>query len=72
VLFLRGRIVEKMELKIYNRWGELVFESNNQLTGWDGTYKGELVQPAVFVYHLKVYCIDGQEYFKKGNVTVIR
>ncbi|PKP47133.1 MAG: hypothetical protein CVT95_06045 [Bacteroidetes bacterium HGW-Bacteroidetes-12] len=72
VLFVRGRLVEKMELKIYNRWGELVFESNNQTNGWDGTYKDELVQPNVFVYYLKVYCVDGQEYFKKGNVTVIR
>lgn len=72
VLFLRGRYVEEMTLKIYNRWGELVFETNKQNVGWDGTYKGKLVDPAVFVYHLTVKCIDGQEYFKKGNVTVIR
>ena len=61
-----------MTLKIYDRWGELVFESNKQSIGWNGTYKGELVEPAVFVYYLTITCIDEQEYFKKGNITVIR
>jgi gliding motility-associated-like protein len=72
VLYLRGRNVESMYLKIYNRWGELVFETDKQNVGWDGTYKGKPVDPAVFVYHLSVICVDKQEYFKKGNVTVIR
>ncbi|TXB66021.1 T9SS type B sorting domain-containing protein [Vicingus serpentipes] len=72
VLYVRGRYVEEMELKIYDRWGELLFETTKQDVGWDGTYKGNKVDPAVYVYHLSVKCIDGQEYFKKGNVTVIR
>lgn len=72
VLFLRGRNVQSMHLKIYDRWGELVFETQQQNIGWDGKYKGKPVDPAVYVYHLSVVCVDGQEYFKKGNVTVIR
>ena len=72
VLFVRGQTVEKVNLKIYDRWGELVFETNKQSLGWDGKYKGALVDPGVFVYHIEVTCIDGQEYFNKGNVTVIR
>ncbi len=72
VLYVRGRYVEEMELKIYDRWGELLFETTKQNVGWDGSFKGNKVDPAVYVYHLSVKCIDGQEYFKKGNVTVIR
>jgi gliding motility-associated-like protein len=72
ILLVRGRTIKKMVLKIYDRWGELVFETNQQAIGWNGTYKDALVDPGVFVYHLQVTCIDGQEYFKKGNVTVIR
>ena len=72
ILSVRGKTIEKIYLKIYERWGELVFETNKQIEGWDGTYKGKLVDPAVFVYHLEITCVDGQEYFKKGNVTVIR
>ena len=72
ILFLRGRHVETMNLIIYNRWGEQVFETNTQNKGWDGTYKDKPVEPGVFVYYLTATCVDGQEYFNKGNITVIR
>jgi gliding motility-associated-like protein len=72
VLFVRGENIERMYLAIYNRWGELVFDTNDQSIGWDGTYRGKPVDPAVFVYHLELDCVDGQNYLKKGNVTVIR
>ena len=49
-----------------------MFETTAQRAGWDGTYKGEPVDPAVFVYWLEATCADGQTYFTKGNVTVIR
>jgi len=72
VLRVRGRIVEKMYLAIYNRWGEMVFETNNQNTGWDGNYKGRTADPGVFTYYLKGNCIDGQEFLQKGNITLLR
>lgn len=71
-LFVRGRNVASMELKIFDRWGEVVFSTRDQAEGWDGSYKGKPVDPAVYVYWLTVRCIDGQDYFHKGNVTVIR
>ncbi len=72
VLYLRGEYIDEMDLKIFDRWGELVFETDKPSVGWDGTYKGEPVEPAVFVYHLRVKCWGGEEFFKKGNITVIR
>jgi gliding motility-associated-like protein len=72
VLYIRGEYIEQLDLKIFDRWGELVFETDKQAKGWDGTYKGEPVEPAVFVYHVKVKCLGGEEFFKKGNITVIR
>lgn len=72
VLYLRGDNITRMHLAIYNRWGELVFETRDQNIGWDGTFRGEPVDPAVFVYHLEADCGDGQRFFDKGNVTVIR
>lgn len=71
-LFVRGSSLQSLHLMIYDRWGELVFQTNDPQVGWDGTYKGKLVDPAVFVYHMRVVCIGGSEYFKKGNITVIR
>tara|TARA_B100000809_G_scaffold212494_1_gene216499 strand:- start:6461 stop:8614 length:2154 start_codon:yes stop_codon:yes gene_type:complete len=71
LLFVRGAI-DEMSIKIYNRWGELVFESVNQSLGWDGTFNGAPVTPGVFVYHLITRCAESTETLKKGNLTVIR
>jgi gliding motility-associated-like protein len=65
------------ELKIFNRWGELVFENGNfdpgvEEMGWDGTWQGDLVNPAVFVWYAKVRLVDGTERILKGDVTVMR
>ncbi len=60
-------------LRIYNRWGELVFESRD-IDGyrWDGTFRGRPVNPGVFVYYLEGICLDGEQLLIKGNITVIR
>ncbi|MCB0518026.1 MAG: gliding motility-associated C-terminal domain-containing protein [Lewinellaceae bacterium] len=72
VLYFRSNIVDKMELAIYNRWGQKVFESNDINVGWDGTYKGKPLPPDVFGFYLKAVCFNGQEFFKKGNITLLR
>ncbi len=78
VLFIRGSGIKEMTFIIYNRWGEKVFQlaiSNYQLSidnGWDGTYKGKKVSEGVYVYYLEATGIDGEEYFQKGNITLIR
>jgi gliding motility-associated-like protein len=71
-LYVRGQNLEEITFKIFNRWGELVFESIDQEVGWDGTFKGKVVDPDVYVYHLQVVCFDGQENLIKGNITVLR
>lgn len=72
VLFVRGGGITDLKFSVFDRWGNKVFETENQNTGWDGTYKGNLAEPAVFVYYLEAICGDGQTYFEKGNVTLIR
>lgn len=72
VLYVRGPYVYEMIFRIYNRWGEMVFESTDQSIGWDGTYKGRPCDPDVYDYYLDVYCVDGQKSIIKGNVTLVR
>lgn len=72
ILYVRGGLIKSMEWQVYNRWGELVFQSDHPSKGWDGIYKGKAADPGVFVYHLKATCFDNQNFFKKGNVTLIR
>ena len=72
VLYVRGNYIEKMTFRIYNRWGQKVFESQDQSVGWDGTFEGRDADPAVFDYYLEVTCIGQRTFFKKGNITLIR
>jgi len=72
VLYVRGGIVKEILFRIYNRWGEKVFESTSLDNGWDGTFKGELLPPDVYDYYLLVECVGGLKNQLQGNVTLIR
>jgi gliding motility-associated-like protein len=68
----QARGVSQYDLKIYNRWGELLFESKDQQQGWDGYYKGELMPMGVYVYRLELLYENGRREVKLGDVTLIR
>jgi len=72
VLYVEGLSLDEVFFAIYNRWGEKVYESNDITEGWDGTFNGEVVCPDVYGYYLRVKCTDGNEIFRKGNVSVLR
>ena len=60
-------------LKIFNRWGEKLFESKHPVDEqWDGTYQGEPVQQGVYVYYAEVIAFDGELYKYSGTVTLLR
>lgn len=66
-----GNCIATMTFSIYNRWGELVFETNDQNTCWDGTYKGKKVNSDVFVFKLNAILLNGKEVNQSGNLTVL-
>ncbi|HEY1040228.1 MAG TPA: PKD domain-containing protein, partial [Bacteroidia bacterium] len=72
VLYVRSNFVTELYFAVYNRWGEMVFETTDIKKGWDGIYKGMKSDPGVFGYYLKYKCNNGEESFRKGNVTLIR
>ncbi|MEO1437924.1 MAG: gliding motility-associated C-terminal domain-containing protein, partial [Bacteroidota bacterium] len=72
LLFVRGNVITDFYFAVYNRWGERVFETENQSIGWDGQFRGQQLPPDVFGYYLRAVCLDGQEFFKKGNVSILR
>jgi gliding motility-associated-like protein len=72
VLYVRGAILERILFRVFNRWGEMVFESSDKDYGWDGTFKGKMMDPDTYDYYLKAVCIDKQEKIIKGNVTLMR
>jgi gliding motility-associated-like protein len=72
VLFVRGQLIEGMLFRVFDRWGEMVFESTDRTIGWDGTFRGKQLDPDVYDYYLKAVCIDGAESIVKGNITLMR
>ena len=72
VLYIRSNFVTEVYLTIYDRWGEKLFETNDIKNGWDGTYKGKKLDQGVYGYYMTFKCNNGQESFKKGNITLLR
>jgi gliding motility-associated-like protein len=67
--------IKYIELRIFDRWGEKVFESNDLDAQWDGTYRGEKVAPGIYSYTLDVNANEGNvnhAFHLKGTVTLIR
>src|SRR5690554_3770094 len=67
-----GGCFKYMELRIYNRWGELMFVSNDENECWDGTFRGERVNTGSYAYYFKGIQIDGKEVSFSGNINLIR
>lgn len=71
-LYVRSKVISEHYFAVYDRWGRMVFETADIDKGWDGKYKGEEADPAVFVWYLRAKCYNGEELQKKGNVTLVR
>ncbi len=72
VLYVKGGPFKSMYFRVYNSWGEKLFESTKQEDGWDGNYKGDKVQIGVYVWILDVEMYDGQQIRKTGDVTILK
>lgn len=67
-----NRYLTYFSLSVFDRWGEKLFETSDFDSCWDGTYKGKLLNPDVFVYYIKAICGERKEIIKKGNVTLLK
>jgi gliding motility-associated-like protein len=72
VFEIYGQGIKEVNLTIFNRWGELVYKTNSQYAGWDGTYKGELQLPQVFTYHAVITFLNDKKLDKTGSITLVR
>ncbi|MEO7523438.1 MAG: PKD domain-containing protein [Ferruginibacter sp.] len=69
---VKGYGIGKMDWKIYNRWGQLVYHTSNRKQSWDGMFKGKLLPTDVYAYTLDVIFTDGKKYRKTGDITLLR
>ncbi|MDF2436242.1 MAG: hypothetical protein K0Q95_618 [Bacteroidota bacterium] len=64
--------IDDVDFSIYNRWGQLVFHTNDKTVGWDGKFNGLPLNPGVFAYRLSGKIPDGGTVDRKGNITLVR
>ncbi len=72
-VFTSGFDPYDFNLKLFNRWGEIIYESNNAEFGWDGTYHGKIAQEGVYVWKIEFKTRKNDERIQlHGNVLLIR
>ncbi|MHC1706399.1 MAG: gliding motility-associated C-terminal domain-containing protein [Bacteroidales bacterium] len=69
-----GTDITYFNIKIFNRWGEMIFESSDMSEGWDGRYKGDIVPDGVYAYFIRYAtpCSFEQKFKKEGYVLLLR
>jgi gliding motility-associated-like protein len=73
IIYVDGWGIEKLNsFRIYNRWGELVFESNDLKIGWNGVYKHSPQPSDTYVYQVEGEFYGGESFTKSGTITLIR
>jgi gliding motility-associated-like protein len=72
VFYVYGGPFKSFVCKIYNSWGNEVFESNKQSEGWDGKFKGADQAIGVYIYVIVAVTEDGEEHKLSGDVTLLR
>ncbi|MEX1190928.1 MAG: gliding motility-associated C-terminal domain-containing protein [Brumimicrobium sp.] len=71
-LCVLGGCVQEVNLQIFNRWGEKIFETIDENDCWDGTFNGEKVNTGTYIYKLRGVRVDGTEFEDAGNLNVLK
>jgi gliding motility-associated-like protein len=72
VFFVFGQFVEKFEMNIFNRWGELLFTTDNLDTGWDGKFKGVTQPEGTYAFIANLTDQTGRTFKRSGSVVLLR
>ena len=69
---IKGLYIRDYNIKIFNRWGDKVFESSDMNVDWDGYYNGKLSQMDAYIWIIKAIGVDDVSWPMMGTVTIIR
>lgn len=72
ILYVDGLGITNMVFRVYNRYGQMVFESTDQSIGWNGTFNQEPLNPATFAWTLEYSLVSGESGKQNGNVTLLK
>ena len=67
-----GTGIKITDMQIFNRWGQLIFQTNALGAGWDGSYKGQPAEPGVYAYKIRVTADNGNIKDLSGHVSLLK
>jgi gliding motility-associated-like protein len=67
-----GKSIKNIDMRVYDRWGEMVFFSTGTDPVWDGTLQGKPMNTAVFIYLIRIDFLNGVSWYRKGDITLLR
>ncbi|MEX0967331.1 MAG: gliding motility-associated C-terminal domain-containing protein [Bacteroidia bacterium] len=69
---VKGRGIKSCKIQIYDRWGQKIYEGDKLDEGWDGTYKGKVVESNAYLYQVSAIGHGGGARHISGSVTLLR
>ncbi len=69
---IAGQDIKEIEFNIIDRWGNIIFQSQDKNFQWDGTYNESKCNSGVYAYFVNVSYSNGKEETLSGNITIIR
>lgn len=72
IFYAVGGNIKTFEMTIFDRWGELIFTSNDISFGWDGTYLGNKCQDGTYIWKIKISDFEDEEHYYVGHVNLLR
>ncbi|MEP7372743.1 MAG: gliding motility-associated C-terminal domain-containing protein [Chitinophagaceae bacterium] len=72
ILFVYGNYINKLDMRIFNQWGEQIIMITDKTRGWDGTHRGKAQPVGVYVYVLQAELVGGRKVKMKGSITLLR
>lgn len=67
-----GQFIDEFEMSIFNRWGELMYTTNEISEGWDGTFKGNQMPEGTYTFIVKIFDRAGRNIKESGSVLLLR
>jgi gliding motility-associated-like protein len=72
ILKVYGNCIDIMTFKVFNRWGECVWTATDISQGWDGNWRDQPCEAAVFTYYLRATTVSGQEIEQQGSISLVK
>jgi gliding motility-associated-like protein len=72
VLNAKGLGIKTFDLTVFDRWGEVIFMSNDINKAWDGTFKGVMCQDDIYVWKIDAVDMNSMKHTKTGHVTLMK